>query len=241
MPSVDGSWERSLQDSSLRCGDELSVSGTDGDGATASLWVVAVLSKSFHLTMYAESIHFLYSTNTFSVEPNYFPPFSNMNHLFPSHCLASIRSLELLYPVATYRDLPVLDRFTSTISHIPSIFPRLRTFHIAISSWWMLCALEHWENFTADHTELVKSELLGTLDGLVRQFDGRLRECEVTVDPNYYEIVRLLEDESGIERPIETPVLHWSQKLSAKKYWRPVNEESDIRKSQLGYWIIMAC
>ncbi|KAI1913066.1 hypothetical protein LOZ12_001366 [Ophidiomyces ophidiicola] len=126
-------------------------------------WLLSC-SRAYH-----ESIHFLYSANTFSIEPNYFPPFSDVKRLFPSHCLSAVRSLELLYPVATYRDLPVLDRFTSTIAHIPLIFPHLRSFHIAISSWWMLCALEHWENFAADHSELVKSELLGTLDGLVSE------------------------------------------------------------------------
>lgn len=190
---------------------------------------------------YAESIHLLYAANTFSLEPNYFPAFSDINDIFPPHCLSSVKSLELLYPVATYRDVPVLDKFTSTIALIPTIFPHLRTFHIAISSWWMLCALEHWEHYSANHTELVKSELLGTLDGLVRRFEGRLKECEVTVDPNYYEIVKLLEDENASERPVEIPVVSWSKRLSGKKYWRSLDGESDVSKSRLGYWIIMAC
>ncbi|EFW13619.1 hypothetical protein D8B26_005440 [Coccidioides posadasii str. Silveira] len=190
---------------------------------------------------YSESIQFLYSSNTFSVEPNYFPSFSDMERLFPPNCLSSVKSLELLYPVATYRDIPILDRFTSTIALIPSIFPHLRTFHIAISSWWMLCALEHWEHFTANHTALVRSELLGTLDGLVRRFDGRLKECEVTVDPNYYEIVKLLEDENGSGRPVEIPVMNWTKELLGRKYWRPIEGKSDVRNTRLGYWIIMAC
>ncbi|KAI1970024.1 hypothetical protein LOZ53_006415 [Ophidiomyces ophidiicola] len=192
-----------------------------------------------HLSRYHESIHFLYSANTFSIEPNYFPPFSDVKRLFPSHCLSAVRSLELLYPVATYRDLPVLDRFTSTIAHIPLIFPHLRSFHIAISSWWMLCALEHWENFAADHSELVKSELLGTLDGLVRCFNGQLRDCELTVDPNYYEIVKVLEDDRT--GPAEVSMFNWSKKTLTKRHWRQLDEETDSMKSKLGYWIVMAC
>ncbi|KAI1938711.1 hypothetical protein LOZ66_003514 [Ophidiomyces ophidiicola] len=196
-------------------------------------WLLSC-SRAYH-----ESIHFLYSANTFSIEPNYFPPFSDVKRLFPSHCLSAVRSLELLYPVATYRDLPVLDRFTSTIAHIPLIFPHLRSFHIAISSWWMLCALEHWENFAADHSELVKSELLGTLDGLVRRFNGQLRDCELTVDPNYYEIVKVLEDDRT--GPAEASMFNWSKKTLTKRHWRQLDGETDSMKSKLGYWIVMAC